>query len=297
MSPVSICTGTGDERELQLTAYLDGELDLTAILDLERHLEECPRCAELLAAQRAMQQAIGAADLRFRPTLPQARRLRQALGAPQAARGPGGSRGSEWLAWSRHPQLRALAALLLLAIGTAAGWSAGRRWPRAEEASEHRGRAATSATPEAPAITEQVLASHVRAQLAGHPEDVASSDRHTVKPWFAGHLDYSPPVVDLAADGFPLRGGRLEYVGGRPVAALVYQAGNHLVSVLVWPAGPDAAPGSAATASSAAAGSSRRGFQLRHWSQAGMTWWAVSDVAEDRLDELVARLRAQIPPR
>jgi len=310
MSPTS-CTGNGGERELQITAYLDGELDLTAVLDLERHLEECPRCAGSLAAQRAMQQAIGAADLRFRPTLPQARRLRQALGAPQAETGPG---WSAWPAWSRHPQLRSLAALLLLAIGTAAGWSAGRRWPQAEKAAAHPGRASsansatagtsrnpanaeTAATPETPAITEQVLASHVRAQLAGHPEDVVSSDRHTVKPWFAGHLDYSPPVVDLGAEGFPLRGGRLEYVGGRPVAALVYQAGNHLVSVLVWPAGQDASSGGAAAASGAVAASSRRGFQLRHWSQAGMSWWAVSDVAGDRLDELVGRLRAQLPQR
>jgi anti-sigma factor RsiW len=291
-----ICTGDGGQRELQITAYLDGELDLAGVLDLERHLEECPRCAGLLAAQRAMQQAIGAADLRFRPTLPQARRLRRTLGAPPAA------------AWWRQPQLRSIAALLLVSVGAIAGWSAGRRWPapaappspRSPATSASPETPATPATPETPAtpaITEQVLASHLRAQLSGHPEDVASSDRHTVKPWFAGHLDYSPPVIDLAAQGFPLRGGRLDYVGGRPVAALVYQAGNHLVSVLVWPAGRDAAPGSAAAATSAAAASSSRGFELRRWSQAGMIWWAVSDVAADRLDDLVRRLRAELPQR
>jgi anti-sigma factor RsiW len=273
------CTGDGGQRELQITAYLDGELDLAGVLDLERHLEECPRCAELLAAQRAMQQAIGAADLRFRPTLPQARRLRRTLGAPPAA------------AWWRQPQLRSIAALLLVAVGAIAGWSAGRRWP-APGASRNSAHPETLANPE---IGEQVLASHLRAQLSGHPEDVASSDRHTVKPWFAGHLDYSLPVIDLAAQGFPLRGGRLDYVGGRPVAALVYQAGNHLVSVLVWPAGRDAAPGSAAAAGGAVAASSRRGFGLRRWSQAGMTWWAVSDA--DSLDNLVGRLRAQLPQR
>lgn len=278
------CTGDGGERELQITAYLDGELDLTSALDLERHLAECPHCAAALAAQRAMQQAIGAADLRYRPTAQQARRLRRALGAPAA------------VGWWRQPQLRAIAALLLAAVGTVAGWTAGRRWPAPP---------AAAALPALPAVGEQVLASHVRAQLSGRPEDVASSDRHTVKPWFAGRLDYSPPVVDLAAQGFPLRGGRLDYVGGRPVAALVYQAGNHLVSVLVWPAGPEAA----AAAASAPAGptgpagpagdiaaATRRGFQLRCWTQAGMTWWAVSEVAGDRLDELVRRLRAELPP-
>ncbi len=265
------CTGDGGQRELQITAYLDGELDLAGVLDLERHLEECPRCAELLAAQRAMQQAIGAADLRFRPTLPQARRLRRTLGAPPAA------------AWWRQPQLRSIAALLLVAVGAIAGWSAGRRWP----APAAPRTSASPGTPETPEIAEQVLASHLRAQLSGHPEDVVSTDRHTVKPWFAGHLDYSLPVIDLAAQGFPLRGGRLDYVGGRPVAALVYQAGNHLASVLAWPAGRDAAPGSVAAASSS------RGFKLRCWSQAGMTWWAVSDA--DSLDDLVRRLRAELP--
>jgi anti-sigma factor RsiW len=278
------CTGDGGQRELQITAYLDGELDLAGVLDLERHLEECPRCAELLAAQRAMQQAIGAADLRFRPTLPQARRLRRTLGAPPAP------------AWWRQPQLRSIAALLLVAVGGVAGWSAGRRWP-APAASRTSASPESPASPATPEIGEQVLGSHVRAQLAGHPEDVASSDRHTVKPWFAGRLDYSPPVIDLAAQGFPLRGGRLDYVAGRPVAALVYQAGNHLVSVLVWPADRDAAPGSAAAATGAVAASSRRGFELRRWSQASMTWWAVSDVAADRLDDLVRRLRAQLPQR
>jgi anti-sigma factor RsiW len=277
------CIGDGGQRELQITAYLDGELDLAGVLDLERHLEECPRCAELLAAQRAMQQAIGAADLRFRPTLPQARRLRRALGGPPAA--------APAAAWWRQPQVRAIAALLLVAVGAIAGWGAGRRWPAPAVPATSE----TSATPETPAITEQVLASHLRAQLSGHPEDVASSDRHTVKPWFAGHLDYSLPVIDLAAQGFPLRGGRLDYVGGRPVAALVYQAGNHLVSVLVWPAGRDTASGSAAAAGGAVAATSSRGFGLRRWTQAGMTWWAVSDA--DSLDDLVRLLRAQLPQR
>jgi anti-sigma factor RsiW len=274
------CTGNGGQRELQATAYLDGELDLTSALDFERHLEECPHCAAALAAQRAMKQAIGAADLRFHPTLPQARRLRRAIGAPAA---PG---------WWRHPQLRSIAALLLVGVAVVAGWTAGRRWPPQPAPA-----AAAAATPAGTAaITEQVLSSHLRAQLSGRPEDVVSSDRHTVKPWFAGRLDYSPPVVDLADQGFPLRGGRLDYVGGRPVAALVYQAGNHLVSVLVWPAGPEAAPASALAPGGAVAASSRRGFQLRRWSQSGMTWWAVSDVAADRLDELVRRLRAELPP-
>jgi anti-sigma factor RsiW len=288
------CIDRDEERELQVTAYLDGELDLTSAVELERHLEECPRCARSLAAQRALQQAIGAADLRFRPTLPQTRRLRRALGAPPLQR------------WWQQPQLRSLAAMLLVAV---AAWSVGRRWPGpwpTGESAAARSGAAARQDPAA-ALGEQVLAGHLRALLAGRAADVASSDRHTVKPWFAGRIDYSPPVVDLAAQGFPLRGGRLDYVGGRPVAVLVYQAGNHLVSVYVWPAeDAGAAPGGdgdgdsgaargVAAPAGAAAASSRRGYQQLRWTQAGMTWWAVSEVAADRLDELVRRLRAELP--
>jgi anti-sigma factor RsiW len=305
------CTGNGERRELQITAYLDGELDLTSALDLESHLEQCPDCARSLAAQRALQQAIAGADLRFRPAPDQVRRLRRKIaGRPSAP---------AW--WAGGPRLRAIAALLLVAV---ASWSVGRRWPVRPEgvpAAAAAGRngdtgtgmvfGAAGTAGAASALAEQVLASHVRAQLAGHPEDVASSDRHTVKPWFAGHLDYSPSVIDLAAQGFPLRGGRLDYVGGRPVAVLTYQAGNHLVSLFVWPAEP---AGSAASAAGRAAGepkpmgasgavsplsapeaSSRRGFHQLRWTQAGMTWWAISDVAPDRLDDLVRHLRAELP--
>jgi anti-sigma factor RsiW len=261
------CIGDAGERRLQIAAYLDGELDLTAALDLERHLEECAGCARALAAQRALGEAIRGADLRFRLSPEQHRRLRRRLGGRPAPRA----------LWA-GPQLRAAAALLLVALTS---WTVGRRWPAAPEARQP--------------LAEQVVASHVRALLAGHPEDVASTDRHTVKPWFAGRIDYSPPVVDLAAQGLPLRGGRLDYVAGRPVAALIYQAGKHLVSVLVWPAEAAAATGPETSApTGAAAAESRRGYQILRWSQAGMTWWAVSDAAADRLAEFVQRLRAAL---
>jgi anti-sigma factor RsiW len=302
------CSDDGARRELQITAYLDGELDLTSALELEDHLARCPDCARSLAARRALGQAIAAADLRFRPAPEQVRRLRRRLAggarAEDEIRRPVWTRA--WLAWLAGPRLRALAALLLVAV---ASWSLGRRWPvgpagaggaggtearqggrtpAAGQSTAVAGQGAVAAG-EGADLTEQVLAGHVRALLSGRPEDVPSSDRHTVKPWFAGRLDYSPPVADLAAAGFPLRGGRLDYVGGRPVAALVYQAGNHLVSVFAWPAG-DSGDGADAAASS------RRGFNQLRWVQAGMAWWAVSDVAADRLADLVRRLRAELRP-
>jgi anti-sigma factor RsiW len=318
------------DRAMQITAYLDGELDLSAVLDLERHIEECPPCARLLAAQRALQQAIGAADLRYQPAPDQVRRLRKALGAPvwvtparDAISLASGGRPARPAFWQPH-RMRAAAALLLVAAG---GWLVGRRWPApaAPEPTSAAAGTSSGAVRETTAnlVAEQIVASHVRSLLAGRAEDVASSDRHTVKPWFAGRLDYSPPVVDLTAQGFPLLGGRLEYVAGRPVAALVYQAGHHLVSVFVWPSPGAPAAGGAGTPNgadvsngadvlngavkaapapdSAAAAppgtieaSSRRGFQLRRWSQSGMTWWVISDAAADNVDAFVRRLRQEI---
>jgi len=235
----------------ELTAYLDGELDLTSALAFERHLEECSSCARALEAQRALREAIGAAGLRYRPTLAQTRRLRSAVTAEPAA--------PRWPSWQ---SLQAIAALLLVAV---ASWSLGRVWPPRS----------------APDLSEQVVSSHVRSLLAGHPADVISTDQHTVKPWFTGKLDYSPLVVDLAAQGFPLTGGRLDYLGNHPVAALVYRAHRHVINLFTWPAAytPDGS-GPEPVASS------RQGFHLLHWTKNGMTYWAVSDAGEERLRQL-----------
>ena len=117
----------------------------------------------------------------------------------------------------------------------------------------------------------------------GHLEDVASSDRHTVKPWFDGRLDFAPPVKDFAAEGFPLRGGRLDYLAGRPVAALVYQRDKHIIDLFVWPANgnPSQPPDTA----------QRQGYNVVHWTEDGMVFWAVSDVEIGQLREFAERWR------
>ena len=133
------------------------------------------------------------------------------------------------------------------------------------------------------AIAQEVVSSHVRALMGEHLLDVRSTDQHTVKPWFLGKLDFSPPVTDLAQAGFPLTGGRLDYVAGRPVAAVVYTRGRHTINVFVWPETSDAVPSSDVRAI--------RGFHVRHWARGGMSYWAVSDVNDADLDQFVDALQ------
>jgi anti-sigma factor RsiW len=126
-------------------------------------------------------------------------------------------------------------------------------------------------------LDREVLAAHVRSLQASHLFDVASTDQHTVKPWFTGKLDFAPDVRDLSAQGFPLVGGRLDYVGGRAIAALVYRRRQHTVNVFTWPdGGPDRAPRL----------ESLQGFNLAHWRRGGMEWWAVSDASAADLEQL-----------
>lgn len=133
-------------------------------------------------------------------------------------------------------------------------------------------------------LAEEVVASHVRSMLADHLTDVASSDQHTVKPWFGGKLDLSPPVVDLTAQGYPLVGGRLDYLNQRPIAALVYRHKQHVINLYVWTQkGTAVAPRPPAEL---------QGYNLRRWQDGDMSFWAVSDVNGADLDEFVRDFKA-----
>jgi anti-sigma factor RsiW len=246
-----------------LSAYADGELDLVHSLQVEKHLAGCPACAEAEKNLRSLHTALAAPSLRY--AAPAALRARIQAAQEEA---PAVVAATPPLA-TREPWLRpvALAAGFLVMIGVGATLGI----------LLSRGRTANGQ------VEDWVVAGHVRSLQVNHLTDVVSSDRHTVKPWFRDKLDFSPLVPDLAADGFPLTGGRLDYLDGHPVAALVYQRGKHAINVFTWPA--------QAVGDRLLREFSRQGFHLRDWQRGGMNYWAISDLNDEDLDQFVQLFR------
>ncbi len=239
------------EMQQRIGALADGELVEAEARDVEEHLRSCPTCRaaheRVLALRTALEQ--------HAPPLAAPDRLRAAVQARLETAGIAARRPVSW-------RWLAAAAGLIAVIGT---------WQVAATVSSGR------------ALADQVLASHVRSLMPGHLTDVASTDQHTVKPWFNGRLDYSPAVSDYAGAGFPLIGGRLDYVGGRPVAALVYGRRQHLINVLLWPTGSGPRAGSGAL--------TRQGYHLLHWVGPQYTYWVVSDLATPELHQFAELLQ------
>jgi mycothiol system anti-sigma-R factor len=232
--------------------YLDGELDAVRAAEFERHLEDCPECVTALESQESLRSSLHRAQV-YEKAPPQLRQkvlasLRPAQPISISSRRPV---IAQWLA---------VAAVLLLLLYS--GW---RLIPGLAEKNNQA------------ALAAQIVDAHLRSLQPGHLIDVISTDQHTVKPWFDGKVDFAPPVQDFAADGFPLQGGRLDVVGGRTVAALVYGRRKHFVSVFIWPvAAPDTSPHTG----------SQQGYNWITWQKAGMEFYAVSDVSSSDLAEL-----------
>ncbi len=230
--------------------YLDQELDLSLQVEFEHHLAVCGHCSEIYAMLQTQRSEIRLCA----PYYPAPARLERAIGealrkrseAERAAVRPGPA--WRWLA---------IAASVLLVVSISF-YASGFRHAQSE------------------AIAQTLIASHVRSLMANHLLDVASTDQHTVKPWFNGRIDFSPEVQDFGPQGFPLIGGRLDYVDGKTVAALIYRRRQHLINLFTWPAR------SSYTKDSQFA---RNGFNVLQWSEGSMTYWLVSDLDSAELRE------------
>jgi anti-sigma factor RsiW len=239
-------------------AYVDGELDLARSLELEQHMQECQACASVYRNHTALRSAFKDSSLYHSAPARLQKRIRSSLRREANTEVSRRSFGWRWL-----PVGVALGFVLLLALVT---------W-----------RAAPGLRPSGDELlAQEIVSNHVRSlQLESHRADVISSDQHTVKPWFDGKLDFAPTVKDFSSQGFPLIGGRLEYLNNRAVAALIYQRQKHYINLYIWPAEQSNATGEVAA--------KRQGYNLLHWTNSGMNYWAVSDLNGVELHEF-ARL-------
>jgi len=251
------------DKVLLVQAEVDGELGAAEAASLSAHRAECPVCQT--AASELMQARALIRDDVYQLVSDDARqRVMAALAAARPAQQPRPSSPTApsvlqwWRGWWANGMSFGLGAACAAALAFLL---------------------ITPAMP--PGLTEQIIAGHVRALQPGHLQDVASDDHHTVKPWFDGKLDFAPPVKDLAAARLPLIGGRLDYLDGRPVAALVYQRDKHVINLFVWPGAGEVTPKTA----------ERQGYNIVHWSEGDMTFWAISDLELAQLNEFAAAWR------
>ncbi len=246
-------TLTCEQASRLLSAFVDRELVAAQSVDMEAHVHACVRCSTVVERDLALRAAMQTAPLRFAAPVGIEGRIRKHLRCETDA--------SRRLApmiwrWATVPLAMAAAAVITWGVAARHGTIAGQD----------------------PLIAE-LVSSHIRSLMVEHLVDVVSSDQHTVKPWFSGKVDFSPPVQDFSAAGFPLIGGRVDYVGGRPVAVIVYKRRLHAINVFIWPSAYESGEGSRYLV--------RQGYRLRLWTHGGLTFWAVSDVNDADLDTLV----------
>lgn len=240
-----------DVSHTLIHGYLDGELEPAVQADLRAHLATCPLCARRLEEARALRVALANDALRYRAPTTLHSRIQNEISIRKSPR-------EFWK--SLLPGLAVAASWVVVAL---VSWNLALR----------------SFGPSPPSLSQEVVTNHVRALMVDHAVDVASSDHHTVKPWFAGKLGFSPRVPDLSRQGFTLVGGRLDYLGGKPVAGLVYKRRQHVINLFVGPV--TAAPRSSGHALLA----TEEGYHIVHWQGDGADYWAVSDLNPDELLE------------
>ena len=234
---------------------LDGELDPVTSATVEEHVRSCKECEKVLRGHSALHATLRESVPYHRAPEDLARRIRsQARKMASENSAPSVPRWFSWRPLQFGATIAATAVVTWIAAAQLIGLSA------------------------ADLAAMQVISGHSRSMITGHLADVASSDRHTVKPWLSSKLDFSPPVTDLTTAGFPLIGGRIDYVAGRPVAVLVYRHRQHMIDLFVW---PEAGRGRGVPTRMA----SRNGYHLLHWAGGGMMFWAISDLNPKELED------------
>ena len=270
-----------DATEL-MDGYLDGELDPITSQTIEQHLQECHKCDQAYKMNGSLIRAIGNATPYYKAPAQLRERVQASLREETAERsrrsGPV-PRDARPLITKKQPEPRSIlfgTSWNWLALAAAVVFAAIITWnvlPRLQRPGNDQ------------FLATQLIAGHVRSLMANHLSDVASSDQHTVKPWLDAKLDFAPPVVDLSSEGFPLIGGRLDYLDNRPVAALVYQRRKHFINLFVWPAAPDETRTPKTI--------THQGYQLLHWVNSDFNYWAVSDVSDNDLQAFKQQFEAQ----
>jgi anti-sigma factor RsiW len=233
------------EAQDMIHAYVDEELELVKNLEIEKHIRDCANCAAVHRNIAALRSAITDGSLYFRAPAALEQRIRSDVRRKSLT-------NRIWLRnWA--------AAAAAIALVATLSWFAVQKL----------------ATDSQRLFAAEVASAHVRSMMAEHLWDIKSTDQHTVKPWFEGKLDFAPDVRDFKSESFSLEGGRLDYLAGRPVAALVYRHDKHFINLFIWPASEQS--------EQSESGTSYQGYALVHWVHGGMNYWAVSDTSEETL--------------
>ncbi len=271
-----------EETAKLMDGYLDGELDPITSQTIEQHLRDCRRCEQAYEAQTVLTHAISRGAPYYKAPTELRQRVHASLRDAIGAKAMGSAaRENELLVARPREERRSVlsempwswlglaAAIILAAIIVSS------LLPRLQQPGSVQ------------FLATQLIASHVRSLMANHLTDVASSDQHTVKPWLDTKLDFAPPVVDLSGEGFPLIGGRLDYLDNHSVAALIYQRRTHFINLFIWPTKPGA--------SETTKTMTRQGYRLLHWVDPDFNYWAVSDVNDSELQTFKQLFEGQVP--
>jgi anti-sigma factor RsiW len=243
-----------------LDTYLDGELDALRSSEIADHLHGCTGCAQNVDERQTIRRGLKSPSLYFKAPETLQKSIRHSLRQAAKAQAPSRWFNAPWLKIAMPAAAAALVLFTLMPLFRAPGSNR---------------------------LADEAVANHVRSLMVDHMADVASTDEHTVKPWFNGKVNFSPPVADLVKQGFPLIGGRLDYLDNKPVAALVYQRDKHIINVFVWP--------SASSREIDSSSSNQQGYHVIRWASAAFNFCVVSDLEINQLKQFTALLTAPPP--